>query len=405
MSSLKLTGVNKTFPSGERALFDINLETADKEFIVIAGGENSGKSTLLRVIAGLEEVSSGSVFIDGKDVTETEPKDRDIAMVFKSSTLYPALNVFDNMAFGLRLRKAPEALVQERVKVAANVLGLNEVLYRKPKVLTSAAKQRVAIGRAMVREPKLYLFDEPLSGLDEKLRLDMLNIIINLQARLEGTFIYTTKNLSEALTIGTRIVVMKNGFIQQIDTPANLYDYPANTYVAFFIGSPTVNFIKKAKIVSADGGYKAVFAGGEFTLPENIVKRFVNVADYADKDIYVTLGLRPEDCKVKAGGVLKGKVTGVEGEEEKYAEIEITPDICLNVSCGDGLSKGEEAEVEADLSRLYIFDAKTCLTLLVKDGGYNDTGLAGSDFAPLPYDEEEEIYENSKPKKAQKKKK
>ncbi|MDE6504931.1 MAG: ABC transporter ATP-binding protein, partial [Clostridia bacterium] len=263
MASLKIKGLNKAFPSGETALYDVNLEAADKEFLVFLGGDSSGKSTLLRIVAGLDDATSGTVEINGKDMTDVEPKNRDIAMVFKNNTLYPALNVFDNMAFGLRLRKAPEALVRERVKVAAEILGLNDCLYRKPKVLTAAAKQRVAIGRAIVREPKLYLFDEPLSGLDDKLRLDMLNVIINLQARLEGTFVYATKNLSEALTIGTRIVVLKDGFVQQIDTPANLYDYPANTYVAFLIGSPTVNFIKKVKIVSNGNGYFAEFNGGK----------------------------------------------------------------------------------------------------------------------------------------------
>ena len=405
MSSLKLTDVNKTFPSGEKALFNVSLEAADREFLVIAGGENSGKSTLLRIVAGLEEPTSGSVFIDGKDVTEAEPKDRDIAMVFKSSTLYPALNVFDNMAFGLRLRKAPEALVQERVKIVSEILGLNDVLFRKPKVLSTAAKQRVAIGRAVVREPKLYLFDDPLSGLDEKLRADMLNVIVNLQARLEGTFVYTAKNVSEAMSVGTRVAVMKNGFLQQVDTPANLYDYPANTYVAFYIGSPTINFIKKVKIISFDGGYKAVAGEIEITLPEAIVNRFDSIAEYADKDKHVTLGLRPEDCKISSGGSLKGKVTEVVGEEEKYAEVEVAPDISLIVSCGEGVNKGDCAELSADFERLYIFDAKTCLTLLKRDGGYKQTGLPDSDFVPLPYDEEEEILENSKPKKQQKKKK
>ena len=184
MASLNLRGVNKVYPSGETGLYDINLEADDKEFLVVVGADGSGKSSLLRVVAGLEDATSGSVFIDGKDMADVEPKNRDIAMVFQSSTLYPSLNVFDNMAFGLRLRKAPEALVQERVKAVSNILGMNDILYRKPKVLTAAAKQRVAIGRAIVREPKIYLFDEPLSGLDDKLKGDMLNVIMNLQARL-----------------------------------------------------------------------------------------------------------------------------------------------------------------------------------------------------------------------------
>ena len=180
MASLKVNGVDKIFPSGSLALYDINLETKDKEFLVIVGGEASGKSTLLRVIAGLEDPSSGEIHIGGKDVTEEEPKDRDIAMVFKSNTLYPALTVFDNMAFGLRLRKAPAALIEQRVKAASAILGLNDVLFRKPKTLTAAMRQRVALGRAIVREPRLYLFDEPLSGLDEKLRVETLGLIANM---------------------------------------------------------------------------------------------------------------------------------------------------------------------------------------------------------------------------------
>ncbi|MDE6001749.1 MAG: ABC transporter ATP-binding protein, partial [Clostridia bacterium] len=262
MASLKLCGVDKVYPSGTMALYDINLEARDKEFLVIVGGEESGKSTLLKVIAGLEEASSGEIFIGDKEVTELEPKDRDIAMVFRSNTLYPALTVFDNMGFGLKIRKAPAALIEQRVKAAANVLGLNEVLYRRPKALTAAQKQRVAIGRAIVREPKLYLFDEPLAGLDDKLKSEILNVIINLQARMEGTFVYCTKNVAEALTVGTRIVVLKNGFVQQIDTPANLYDYPANAYVAFTLGAPTINFVNKAAIVKKR--VKVYAVDGEF---------------------------------------------------------------------------------------------------------------------------------------------
>ncbi|MDE6585434.1 MAG: ABC transporter ATP-binding protein [Clostridia bacterium] len=405
MATLKLTELNKVFPSGERALFDVSLEAVDKEFLVIVGGENSGKSTLLRLIAGLDDVSRGKIFIDEKDVTEVPPKDRDIAMVFSSSTLYPALNVYDNMAFGLRMRKAPEALVHERVKVAANILGLNDALFRKPKALTAAAKQRAAIGRAIVREPKLYLLDEPLSGLDDKLKLDMLNVIVNIQARMQGTFVYATKNLAEAMTIGTRIVVMKNGFVQQVDTPANLYDYPANTYVAFFIGTPTINFIKKVKIEAGEGGYDAVFDGGKITLPQNIVERFEAISEYAGTGKYVTLGIRPEDAKVSESGILSGTVDSCEGGDEKYAECTISAELSLNVSTDKFLDKGKKVQIEVDASRLHIFDAKTCLTLLKRDAGYTVTGLPNADYVPLPFDEEQAIYENSKPKKAQKKKK
>lgn len=401
MSSLKVTGVNKVYPSGETALYDINLEANDKEFLVITGADGSGKTSLLRVIAGLEDASTGNVFIDGKDVTEEEPKNRDVAMVFQSSTLYPSLNVFDNLAFGLRLRKAPEALVKERVKAVANILGLNDILYRKPKVLTAAAKQRVAVGRAIVREPKLYLFDEPVAGLDEKLKADMLNIIVNLQARMEGTFVYATKSVAEALTIGTRLVIMKDGFVQQVDTPANLYDYPANTYVAFYIGSPTINFVKKVIITEAEGKYFANAGEVKFELPENIVARFENIKDYVSSGRYVTLGIRPEDAKVGKEGVFKAKV---DKNDNGYAECTLSDGMPFTASV-DGELQSKEAQISVDLTRLYIFDAATCLTLLKKDAGYKVTGLPNADFVPLGFDEENEIKESLSPKKNKNKKK
>lgn len=406
MASLKLNGVNKIYPSGENALYDINLETKDKEFIVIVGGEASGKSTFLRVIAGLEEASSGEIYIDNKDVTEVDPKDRDIAMVFRSSTLYPALNVFDNMAFGLRLRKAPQTLIEQRVKAASAILGLNDVLYRKPKTLTAAAKQRVAIGRAIVREPKLYLFDEPLSGLDENLRADMLNVIINLQARMEGTFVYATKNLAEAMAIGTRIVVLKNGLIQQIDTPENLYDYPANAYVAFYIGAPSVNFIKDAVITKSDAGYAAVSGGFEIALPENIVSRFENIEEYVSTGKKVLLGIRPEDAEVKAGGAYKCKVGKVESDgDSTYAECDLESGISMIVRGQPQLESGAAAEISVDNTHIYVFDNDTRLTLLARDGGYKKTGFAEADFVPLTFAEEQEVIEKLKPKKNDKKKK
>lgn len=401
MASLRLSGVNKVYPSGETGLYDINLEADDKEFLVVVGADGSGKSSLLRVVAGLEDATSGSVFIDDKDMVDVEPKNRDIAMVFQSSTLYPSLNVFDNMAFGLRLRKAPEALVQERVKAVSNILGMNDILYRKPKVLTAASKQRVAIGRAIVREPKIYLFDEPLSGLDDKLKGDMLNVIMNLQARLAGTFLYATKNVAEALTIGTRLVVLKDGFVQQIDTPANLYDYPANTYVAFYIGSPTISFVKKVKIAEEDGKYFATFADYKVELPENIVSRFEKIAEYANCGKYVTLGIRPEDAEICADGIFGGTV---DKTEDGYAEVDLTPEISLTVKAKEDVQKGNKVSVKVDLTRLYIFDAASCLTILKRDEGYTQTGHADADFIPLAYDEEVRIHESLKPNKQKKKK-
>ncbi len=406
MSSLKLNGVNKIYPSGESALFNIEFQTKDKEFIVIVGGEASGKSTLLRIIAGLEEPSSGAVLIDNKDVTDVDPKDRDVAMVFRSSTLYPALNVFDNMAFGLRLRKAPQAVIEQRVKAAAAILGLEDVLYRKPKTLSAAVRQRVAIGRAIVREPRLYLFDEPLSGLDDALRADMLNVIINLQARMEGAFVYATKNLAEAMAIGTRIVVLKNGLLQQIDTPQNLYDYPANAYVAFYIGAPTINFIKDAVISRTEQGYKAVAAGFEIPLPKNITDRFTDIAAYADSGKKVLLGIRPEDAEVKLGGGYECTVGKVETDNgATYAECALKCGISMIVRGQEQLTHGETAEIAIDAAHLYIFDNDTRLTLLARDSGYKKTDFAEADFVPLTFGEEQQIIEKLSTKKTDKKKK
>ncbi len=404
MASLKLSGVDKVYPSGTMALYDINLEARDKEFIVIVGGEESGKSTLLKVIAGLEDSSSGEIYIDGKEVSDLEPKDRDVAMVFRSNTLYPALTVFDNMGFGLKLRKAPAALIEQRVKAAANVLGLTEVLYRKPKALTAAQRQRVAIGRAIVREPKLYLFDEPLAGLDDKLKAEILNVIINLQARMEGTFVYCTKNVAEALTIGTRIVVLKNGFVQQIDTPANLYDYPANAYVAFTLGAPTINFFNKAAIVRKDGKVYAVEDGFEAELSEAVLKRFEKLDEYADTEKRVILGIRPEDICTGSEG-MEAVIGKVENDGEKYFAECTAGGKTVIVGTKAGAEKGAKTKLKIDLNRIYLFDAITRLTLLSRDDGYKKTDFADADFVPLDYDGEEEIKRKLKPDKDDKKKK
>ncbi len=401
MASLKLSNLDKVFPSGERALYDVNLEVRDGEFLVILGGENSGKSTVLRLTAGLDTESDGKVFIDGKDVTDSDPKDRDIAMVFKSATIYPTMNVFDNLAYSLKMRKAPAALVNERVKVVSAVLGLDEVLYRKPP--TSAQKQRVALGRAIVREPRVYLLDDPLSGLDDKLRRELLSVIINLQARMKATFVYATKNVNEAMTMGTRIAVMKNGFLQQSDTPANLYDYPANEYVAFLVGAPTINFIRDAEIVAGENGYLAQFKGGEIALPESIVKRFENIAAYAGSGKRVTLGIRPEDAK-SGDGEIKGKVVKAENGAN-YAECEIAPDISFTFAADKEYAAGAEICLSLDKDRLHIFDAETRLTLLARDAGYAESGLPDTHFKPLGFVEEESIYYGSKAAKAQNKRK
>ena len=294
MASLLLKGIYKVYPSGVTAVTDFNLDIKDKEFIVFVGPSGCGKSTTLRMIAGLEEISKGELYIDGKLVNDVVPKDRDIAMVFQNYALYPHMTVYDNMAFGLKLRKVPKQIIDERVKEAAAILGITDYLTRKPKALSGGQRQRVALGRAIVREPKVFLLDEPLSNLDAKLRAQMRTEISKLHARLATTFIYVTHDQVEAMTMGTRIVVMKDGFMQQVDTPQNLYDYPINQFVAGFIGTPQMNFFP-AKLLREKGKRLRRVRNNKILLPKTVEARIRNIEDYVNTDKPVTLGVRPED--------------------------------------------------------------------------------------------------------------
>ena len=242
MANLSLKHIYKVYPGDVTAVKDFNLEIADKEFIVFVGPSGCGKSTTLRMIAGLEEISKGELYIGDRLVNEVEPKERDIAMVFQSYALYPHMTVYDNMAFGLKLRKVPKDEIDKKVKDAAKILDIEHLLDRKPKALSGGQRQRVALGRAIVREPKVFLMDEPLSNLDAKLRVQMRTEIAKLHQRLQTTFIYVTHDQVEAMTMGTRIVVMKDGIVQQVDSPQEIYNNPANIFVAGFIGSPQMNF-------------------------------------------------------------------------------------------------------------------------------------------------------------------
>ena len=243
MASLSLKNIEKIYPNGFKAVQDFNLEIADKEFIIFVGPSGCGKSTTLRMIAGLEDISGGTLEIDGKVMNDVEPKDRDIAMVFQNYALYPHMSVYDNMAFGLKLRKRPKDEIDKLVREAARILDLEKLLDRKPKALSGGQRQRVAMGRAIVRNPKVFLMDEPLSNLDAKLRVQMRIEISKLHQRLGATIIYVTHDQTEAMTLGTRIVVMKDGIVQQVDSPENLYNAPKNLFVAGFIGSPQMNFM------------------------------------------------------------------------------------------------------------------------------------------------------------------
>lgn len=390
MSNLQLKTVSKIYPSGTLALYKVNLSLSDSEFIAVVGGEKCGKSSLLRVIAGLEEATEGNIIVGDKDVTKESSKDRDIAMIFQGNTLYPSLSVFDNIAYGLKIRKTANSVVEQRVKAAAEILGLEEVLYRKPKALTAEQKQRAAFGRAIVREPKLYLLDDPISGIAPDVRARLRSVLINLQMRMKGTFVYATKNVNEALTMATRIIVLREGFVQQIDTPHNLYEYPANAYVAFIIGSPTVNFINNAKIEEEGGIYYAVSGGVRLPLPDNICARFKNIEEYADADKKVIVGIRPEDMGVGEDGFMQAVVTSAEEiAGTSYADCDGGK--LSFVVTADGVKKGDKVSVTADLSHMFIFDAETRLTLLERDDGYEKTEFADADRAPLSYNEEEAL--------------
>ena len=289
MASLSLEHIDKTYPNGFKAVKDFNLDVKDKEFIIFVGPSGCGKSTTLRMIAGLEDITGGTLKIDGKVMNDVEPKDRDIAMVFQNYALYPHMTVYDNMAFGLKLRKVPKDEIDKKVREAAKILDLDKLLDRKPKALSGGQRQRVAMGRAIVRKPKVFLMDEPLSNLDAKLRVQMRTEISKLHQRLGATIIYVTHDQTEAMTLGTRIVVMKDGVVQQIDTPQNLYDHPINQFVAGFIGSPQMNFMDAA--VSVKGQTVTVKVGDHtLTVPADKSKKLV---PYDGKT--VVLGIRPED--------------------------------------------------------------------------------------------------------------
>ena len=275
MGTLSFKNINKVYPNGFHAVKDFNLEVADKEFIIFVGPSGCGKTTTLRMVAGLEEISSGELSIDGRVINDVEPKDRDIAMVFQNYALYPHMTVYDNMAFGLKLRKVPKAEIDKMVHEAAKILDLEPLLDRKPKALSGGQRQRVAMGRAIVRNPHVFLMDEPLSNLDAKLRGQMRIELSKLHQRLGTTIIYVTHDQVEAMTLGTRIVVMNAGIVQQVDTPQALYDTPNNLFVAGFIGSPQMNFLDA--VVSVEGDNAVLDLGeSKITLTGDKAKKLID---------------------------------------------------------------------------------------------------------------------------------
>jgi multiple sugar transport system ATP-binding protein len=364
MASVTLKHVYKVYQGGVTAVSDFNLDIADKEFIVLVGPSGCGKSTTLRMVAGLEEITEGELYIGDKLMNDVAPKDRDIAMVFQNYALYPHMTVYDNMAFGLKLRKTPKAEIDRRVKEAAKILDIEHLLNRKPKALSGGQRQRVALGRAIVREPKVFLMDEPLSNLDAKLRVQMRTEITKLHNRLQTTFIYVTHDQTEAMTMGTRIVVMKDGFIQQVDTPQNLYDYPINLFVAGFIGSPQMNFIDVTLVKEGDDVF-AVFEGNKVKVPVGKVKKLKDPS-YIGKE--VIMGIRPEDLhdeeifiQSAQDSTIKAYVDVVElMGSETYLYLTVSgKNLTARVDPRSTARTGDTIKIALDPNKLHFFDKDT----------------------------------------------
>ncbi len=295
MAEIVLDDVSKVYADGTLAVSDLSLDIEDGEFVVLVGPSGCGKTTALRMIAGLESISGGTLSIDDRVVNGVPPKERDIAMVFQNYALYPHMTVYDNMAFGLKLRKLPKTEIDRRVREAGDILGLDDLLQRKPKALSGGQRQRVAMGRAIVREPKAFLMDEPLSNLDAKLRVQMRTEIARIQHELNVTTIYVTHDQVEAMTMGDRVAVIRKGKLQQVDTPQRLYDHPVNLFVAGFIGSPAMNMVE-AKISTSNGAAIVEFGGHTLSVPPEVVASHAGLAR-ASRDRPSSLGLRPEDIE------------------------------------------------------------------------------------------------------------
>ena len=329
MAKLSLKHIYKVYPNGTKAVNDFNMDIKDKEFIVFVGPSGCGKSTTLRMIAGLEDITYGELTIGDEVVNSLEPKDRDIAMVFQNYALYPHMSIYENIAFGLRTRKVPKEVIDKKVKEVAHTLGIEDYLNKKPKEMSGGQRQRVALGRAIVREPKVMLLDEPLSNLDAKLRTQMRSEIVNLHKRLNTTFIYVTHDQVEAMTMGTRIVVMKDGYVKQIDSPKNLYRYPNNKFVASFIGSPQMNFYRVI-LHKEDDKVKIEFLDVENTIEIPFEKLIKIEPSYLDGKKEVILGIRAENIVLKkSNNSIKMRVSHIEelgNETLIYGDIDLNND-------------------------------------------------------------------------------
>ncbi len=364
MAKVTFKNIYKKYTEDVVAVKDFNLEIEDKEFVVLVGPSGCGKSTSLRMVAGLEDITEGEIYIGDTLVNEIPPKDRDIAMVFQNYALYPHMTVYDNMAFGLKLKKLPKSVIDEKVKDAAKILGIGDLLDRKPKALSGGQRQRVALGRAIVRSPKVFLMDEPLSNLDAKLRVQTRTEIKKLHSELETTFIYVTHDQTEAMTMGDRIVIMKDGIIQQAASPKEVYEHPANVFVGGFIGSPQMNFIN-ARAENTDKGLKLVFGNAEINLPEDKSNALI-AGGYRDKEII--MGIRPEDiycgnyCReTEFTNTIEARVDISEmmgAETYLYLNIE-GRNITVRVGRNEGYEMNSTVKLSFDENRIHLFDKAT----------------------------------------------
>ena len=372
MANVVLKNVKKIYDNKVTAVHDFSLEIADKEFVVLVGPSGCGKSTTLRMIAGLEEITEGDLLIGGKRMNDAAPKDRDIAMVFQNYALYPHVTVYENMAFALKLRKVPKEEIDKKVREAAEILDITQYLDRKPKALSGGQRQRVAIGRAIVRDPQVFLMDEPLSNLDAKLRNQMRAEIIKLRQRVDTTFVYVTHDQTEAMTLGDRIVIMKDGFINQIGTPQELFDHPVNMFVAGFIGTPQMNFFP-ARLERVEGRYQALCSGTTIQLDDIIQKKLL---ERRVEHREVILGVRPEHIHLVDAPGPSVFTSRIEVSEMMGSEFYLhvpgdETDIVLRVPAmdlpavyQDRLHNGAEIHFAFRPDRIHIFDAESNENLL-----------------------------------------
>jgi multiple sugar transport system ATP-binding protein len=363
MAEVRLENVSKIYDGKVTAVRSVNVTINDKEFVVLVGPSGCGKSTALRMIAGLEEISEGTISIDGRVVNDVAPKDRDIAMVFQNYALYPHMTVYENLAFGLKLRKYEKSEIDRRVQNAAAILGIDKYLDRKPKALSGGQRQRVALGRAIVRQPKVFLFDEPLSNLDANLRVQMRTEISRLHHQLQTTMVYVTHDQIEAMSMGDRIVVMKDGVVQQVDTPLNIYHHPANRFVAGFIGSPTMNFLTGAVRTNGTTTFVQEGTGLAIPIPESVGKGLAG-----RKEPAVTLGIRPEHihdrqpqglATVARFNAQIEVVEPVGNEVFLYFSTGTQTQYVARVATDNPPAVGKPCELFLDTSKLHLFDTQT----------------------------------------------